>query len=160
MHCSIKKERRYFMKKNCLVMIAIVLIYIFTLLGCKNETDENKRAELTNYVEGPFGIEGVHLREGVVELKVNPFEKESQLTKDYLITNTTQIVVSVEKVHDSIYIDLCLYSSESTEEPIAFATISSDKNTAVFANLTASTAYRVGATIRGSSDTITLMISD
>ena len=148
------------MKKHILLVIVTIMICFSVLAGCMNDPSGNKDVEHAGNAENTFDFGGIELCNGSVALNLDPDAKENQLTEDFLRTNTKQITVSAETVPGSATIDVFLYSAESADEPIAFATISSSSKRAVFENLTFSAAYKVGAAMSGTSDTVSLTISD
>lgn len=122
--------------------------------GSKYVVDAASEAENT------LNVSGTELSEGSITFEVNAQIDEIQMTDISILTNTTEITISVEDIMDGVVILLFLYKAESPVNPILYATLT-DENTSVdFTNLTSACAYKVGAEIKNADQSVTLTITD
>lgn len=149
MICYIKK----------ILSICFVLTICFTVFAGCTQTNEDKKERFSFGENGTEKI-GVSLNEGNVELEVDPDAETVQVTQDFVMTNTKQIIVSVDNVQNDVEIQLFLYTADSPDDPVGYATISAEEKKAIFSNLTSAAAYKIGATISNTSDSVKLTISD
>lgn len=147
--------------RKVLSVFFIFLISISAFSGCsqsgtrdssKYDKDNTLQAEDENFVSG------VVLSEDDIEFELSPLRGDVQITQQAVITNTKQIVVSVDRIQNGTEIELFLYTDESSDDPVGYAVLSEGKEEAAFVNLTSHTAYKVGA-INNTSSSVTLKIS-
>ena len=93
-------------------------------------------------------------------LLVEQGTKNMQLTPEVLRTNSTQISVSAEGVLGETEIKVYLFLAEETEDCIAEAVLSSEKNSVVFTNLTSAEAYMIGVTSEDEDASVSILITD
>lgn len=149
MICYIKK----------ILSVCFVLTICFTVFaGCTNTNKDEKDRFL--FGENETEKIGFALSEGNVELEVDPDAEAVQVTQDFVMTNTKQIIVSVDNIQNDAEIQLFLYTADSPDNPIGYETLSAEEKKAIFSNLTSAAAYKIGATISNTSDSAKLIISD
>ncbi len=143
------------MKK--ILALLLTLICVVGLASCNttiSNTDKSSKAD-----NNP-NVSGMELADEIVELEINPDVDSPQITENNLITNTTQITVTADSVKDDEEILLYLYNADDLDNPINYATLTEKNKSVDFTNLTSSCEYRIGATLKNSSKTVTLKITD
>lgn len=122
---------------------------------------------ISNYIvdtnkseESGFEHSSITLKNETVYLEIDPTNSDIQLTEDSVLTNTTQISVSAEKITGDTKISLFLYNADSMDTPILYATLTAKDKSVNFTGLTSRFAYKIGATIEGTTEGITLEITD
>ena len=75
-------------------------------------------------VKNSLEAEGIAIGTQSAALCLEANSDDVRQTEEYLITNTTKIVVSAEDMEQPAKVELFLYSRESTTDPIAYAALS------------------------------------
>ena len=92
------------------------------LVACKsNETND---IDSFTQSENSSEAEGIAIGTQSAALCLEANSDDVRQTEEYLITNTTKIVVSAENMEQPVKVELFLYSRESTTDPIAYAALS------------------------------------
>lgn len=165
--------------KSRISLIVIGAIFCTLLFGCDMGTStENKElfnekqdipnvSDVTVESTDPFTVKqdipdvsGVAISEGEVVLELTSKEDEILLTEDVLITNTTEINVSISGLSGDEEVTIYLYDAEYMDHYIAATTLSATQSKFTFSNLISITGYRVGAKTENLSDSRTLTITD
>lgn len=110
--------------------------------------------------ENTPNVSGTKLSDGTITFEVNAEIKGIQVTDMSILTNTKTISISAEDIRDGVEISLFLYNAENTDTPILYATLTSEKHSVDFSNLTSACAYKVGAEIMNADKSVTLTITD
>lgn len=147
----------YYIKK-VLSVCCVLMICLTIFSGCA--TLGNGEKDRFSFGENEAEKIGVSLSKSNVDLELDPEADSIQVTKDSIVTNTKQIIVSADNIQSDTKIELYLYTAESLDNPIGYATLSTEEKEAVFSNLTSAVSYIIGATISNSSSSVTLTISD
>ena len=140
-----------------LIALVLALVCVLGLVGCnttQNDIDKVSEAENTPKVSGN------KLSEGTVTFEVNPEIEGVQIADISILTNTTVITVIANDICDNTEIPLYLYNAEAQTNPILYATLTAKNNSVDFTNLTSACAYKVGAEIKNSEQSVTLTITD
>ena len=139
------------MKK--LIALVLVVVCVVGLVGCSQQNG-NKDESQNN-----ASVFDVDLNEDV-EFEVVADNSEIQLTADGFITNTEKICVSASNLDDESKIEVYLYNGDDIETPIRTATLSANEKSITFTGLSSRFAYRIGASVKDITETITLTITD
>lgn len=111
-------------------------------------------------VENGVELSGIALKDEAVYLEIDPTNNELQITEDRVLTNTMQITISAKEMKGDTQISLFLYNADDMDAPILYATLTAKDQSVDFTNLTSRYAYKVGATIEGTDENVTLKITD
>lgn len=144
--------------KKVLPVCCVSMICLMIFSGCA--TLGNRERDWFSFGEKETEKNGVSLSTSNVNLELDPEEDSIQVTKDFILTNTKQIIVSVDNIQSNTKIELYLYTAESLDNPIGYATLSTEEKEIAFTNLTSAVSYIIGATVSNSSSSVTLTISD
>ena len=143
------------MKK--MIALVLALVCVLGLVGCNTtQNDIDKVSE----AENSTNVSGNKLSEGSVTFEVNPKIEGAQIADISIRTNTTMIRVTAANIAGDTEIPLFLYDAENSDNPIMYATLTAKDNSVDFTNLTSACAYKVGAEIKNSNQSVTLTITD
>ena len=143
------------MKK--LIALVLALVCVLGLVGCNTtQNDIDKVSE----AENSSNVSGNKLSEGAVTFEVNPKIEGAQIADISIQTNTTMIRVTAANIAGDTEIPLFLYDAENSDNPIMYATLTAKDNSVDFTNLTSACAYKIGAEIKNSDQSVTLTITD
>ena len=143
------------MKK--LIALVLALVCVLGLVGCNTtQNDIDKVSE----AENSPNVSGNKLSEGSVTFEVNPKIEGAQIADISIQTNTTMIRVTAANIAGDTEIPLFLYDAENPDNPILYATLTAKDNSVDFTNLTSACAYKIGAEINNSDQSVTLTITD
>lgn len=155
---SVDEEMKKPTKKPWIIILVAATMSLL-LMGA-GIAISNYVVDTSSYEENGFELPGIALKSETVCLEIDPTNSDIQLTEDSVLTNTTQITVSAEKITGDTKISLFLYNADSMDTPILYATLTSKDKSVDFTNLTSACAYKVGATIEGTDEKVTLIITD
>ena len=139
------------MKK--LIALVLALACVLGLVGCSQQGQDNDISENNTLVSG------VDLKEDI-DFVVAADNADVQFAEDSFITNTEQICVSADNIATEIEIEIYLYNADDIETPIRTAKLSANEKSVTFTGLSSRFAYKVGAKVEGTTETITLKITD
>ena len=125
------------MKK--LIILVLAVVCVVGMVGC--------------------GQHGSNLNEDV-EFEVAVDNSEIQQTTDSFVTNTEKICVSISNLADDSKIEVWLYNADDIETPIRTATLSANEKSITFTGLSSRFAYKIGASVEGTTESISLLITD
>ena len=139
------------MKKYIALVLAVVCV--LGLVGCGQQSDNN------DISKNDLSVSGANLNEDV-NFEVAADNSEIQHTTDSFVTNTEKICVSVSNLGDESKIEVYLYNADDIETPIRTATLSANEKSTTFTGLSSRFAYRIGASVEDTTESITLLITD
>ena len=143
--------------KSFFVVFAVV--FCMLLCGCdKAELVQN--TDPLEVIQDIPDVSGVKISEGQVILEVSSECDEILLTEEVLLTNTTEINVSVSGLKGVEEIEVYLYDAEYMDHYIAATTLTTTQTKFTFSNLISITGYRIGAKPANLLDGKSLIITD
>lgn len=155
---AIDTETRKSRKKTwAIIMVAAAMSLLLMGAGI---AVSNYVVDRCSDVENGVELSGIALKDEAVYLEIDPTSNELQITEDSVLTNTMQITISAKKMKGDAKISLFLYNADNIDTPILYATLTAEDRSVDFTNLTSRYAYKVGATIEGTDENVTLKITD
>ena len=146
-----KSKEGDYMKK--LIAFALAFVCVLGLVGCGRQGQDNDISENNTLLSGEY------LKEDI-DFEVTADNADVQLAGDSFITNTEQICVSADDLATEIEAEIYLYNADDIETPIRTAKLSATEKSVTFTGLSSRFAYKVGAKVEGTTETITLKITD
>lgn len=145
------------MKKVALGMVFAV--FSILLLGCVEEETTTATDPLES-VQSVLSAEGVALSSGSVELVIDPAVNETALTEDILITNTTEIKISISDLKENEFVDVYLYDAKNIGVIVATTRLSDTERSFTFSHLKSTVGYRICAESINLLESKSLKITD
>ena len=145
------------MKKIALVVLFPV--FCMLLFGCSKE-QATESTELPEALQDVATISGIKLSDGPVELMLDQTVDGTSLTGDALITNTTEINISIPGLNKTEYVEVCLHDSEHMDVIVATARLSDNKCNFTFSHLKSTVGYRISVESINLLESKSLKITD
>lgn len=155
--CVNRESKNKWKKTWAIILVAAAISLLLMGAGI---TVSNYIVNTCSDEENGYELSGIELKNETVYLEVVPTSTDIQLTEDSILTNTMQITVSADSITGDTKISLFLYNADNLDTPILYATITKNDKSVDFTNLTSRFAYKVGATVEGTDENVTLKITD
>lgn len=121
------------------------VVFSILLIGCEAKKTTTMATDPLESLHSGSSIDGVALSNGAVDLLIDPVANETALTEDILITNTTEINVSISDLKENEIVDVYLYDAEHMGVIVATTRLSDTERSFTFSHLKSTVGYRICA---------------